>query len=91
VRRSDERDDVGRRLRHLAGSFRGCADERGAEQEVFGRVTRDRELREDDELDARGARLGDPLNDAVAVPVEIADGRVDLSQCQPHRFSPMSL
>ena len=73
------------------GSLRRRADERGAEQQVLRRIARDRELREDDELGARGARLGDPRDDAVAVAVEVADGRVDLGQRDLHRFSTISL
>ncbi len=86
VRRPDERDDARGRLRHLPGSLRSRADEGGAEQEVLRRVARDRELREHDEVGARGARLGDPRDDAVTVPVEVADGRVELSQCDLHSF-----
>ena len=70
-----------------SGSGVGCrADERGAEQEVLGRIARDRELGEDDELGAGGTRLGDPADDAVAVAVEVADGRVDLGQGDLHSF-----
>ena len=91
VRRADERDDVRSRLRHLTGSVRSRADEGGAKQEILRRIARDRELREDDELGARVACLGDPPDDAVSVAVEVADGRVDLGERHPHRFSPMSL
>ena len=77
--------------RDLAGRARGRADERGAEQEVFRRIAGDRELGEDDEPGAGVAGLGDPRDDAVAVAVEVADGRVDLGERQPHRFSPISL
>ncbi len=72
--------------RHLAGGLHRRADERGAEQEVLGRIAGDRELREDDEVGARGARLGDPRDDAVTVAVEVADGRVDLGQRDLHSF-----
>ena len=86
MRRADERDDARGRLRHLRGGLGGRADERGAEQEVLRRIARDRELGEHDELGARVARLGDPPDDAVAVAVEVADGRVDLSQGDLHSF-----
>ena len=72
--------------RDLAGRRGGGADERGAEQEVLRRIAGDRELREDDELGAGVARLGDPPDDAVAVAVEVADGRVDLGQSDLHSF-----
>ena len=83
-RRADERRDARRSLGDLARRPRGGADERGTEQEVFRRVAGDREFGKDDELGACVARLCDPPNDAVAVAVEVADGRVDLGERDPH-------
>ena len=86
VRRTDERDDARGRLRHLTCRLRSRTDERGAEQEVLRRIAGDRELREHNEVGAGDARLSDPRDDAVTVAVEVADGRVDLSQGDLHSF-----
>ena len=59
----------------------------GPEQEVLRRIPGDGQLREDDEVGGVRPGLGEPLEDELAVPVEIADDRVDLGQCQPHGLS----
>ena len=62
-------------------------DEPGAEQEVLRRVAGHRELGKDDEVGGVALRLGEALEDQLAVPLEIADDRVDLGQCEPHGLS----
>ena len=55
------------------------------EEEVLGRVARRRELGEEHELGARGARLLEAGDDPVAIPVQIADHRVHLRECKAHQ------
>ena len=50
----------------------------GREEQVLGRVAGDRELGEEDEVGAGLLRLAEPAEDPLAVPVEVADGGVDL-------------
>ena len=59
----------------------------GPQQQVLGRIAGDRELREDDEVGGVRLGLGEALEDQLPVPVEIADDRVDLGQCEPHGLS----
>ena len=65
----------------------GGTDEPGPEQEVLRRVTGDGQLREDDEVGGVRPGLGEPLEDQLAVSLEVADDGVDLGQCQPHGLS----
>ena len=69
----------------------GRLDEAGAEQEILRRIAGDRELGEEDDVCAGLLRLVEPREDPLTVPVEVADRRVDLSECESHRFSTMSL
>src|SRR5205085_2307513 len=50
------------------------------QHEVLRRIARDRELREADERRSGRGGAGRPLGHLGGVPVEVADGRVDLSQ-----------
>ena len=87
VGRADERDDAAVRLLGDLGerALRG-ADEARAQEQVLRRIAGDRELGEEDDVGARAPRLVETGEDPLAVPVEIADGRVDLGQREPHRF-----
>ncbi|MGF6676838.1 hypothetical protein OKW44_004712 [Paraburkholderia sp. WSM4174] len=82
-RMADDHMQTGERLQ-LCGEIgqRGRARgiERGAQQQVFGRITRQREFRRDQQLRTiavRGARGGDDLRDVAG---EVADGDIDLSK-----------
>jgi hypothetical protein len=85
-RAADERDDPARVPRDLVERPARRADEARPDQQILGRVAGDRELREEDEVGAGVLRLLDPRDDHVAVPVEVADGGVDLRERDPQRF-----
>jgi hypothetical protein len=59
----------------------------GAEQEVLRRIAGHRELRKDDDVGRVGLGLREPAEDQLAVPVEVANDRVDLSQSEAHGLS----
>ena len=86
VRHPDERDDASRLLRDLGEGLLRGVDEARPQEQVFRRVARDRKLGEEDDVGAGVTRLGHTRQDQLAVSVEIADGRVDLGQREPHRF-----
>ena len=65
----------------------GRTHEAGTQEQVLRRVPGDRELGEEDEVGVRVARLGEPAQDAVAVPLQVADDDVDLGECEPHVFA----
>ena len=78
--------------RAAAGRVRGervqrdqvVVDERRPEDEVLGRVAGDRELGEHDDVGVRLRRSGRPGRQEVDVAGQIADRRIDLSECDPH-------
>jgi hypothetical protein len=80
MRRADQGGDARRRGGDLLQRPRCRLQEPGAQQEVLGRVARDGELREEDEVGAPGPCLLEAGEDAVAVPVQVADDRVDLRE-----------
>jgi hypothetical protein len=84
--RADERDDPVRRRRDLLERLAGGPYERRAQEQVLGRVARGRELGEEDEVGARGTRLGDAVEDLRAVAVEVPDDDVDLGEGDPQGF-----
>ncbi len=86
VRRADERDDAAGRARNLLERALRVLYELGPEQEVFRRVAGHRELGEEDDLGAGLLGLLHPADDLLAVPLEVADRGVDLSQCEAHSF-----
>ena len=69
----------------------GRADEPRPQEQVLGRVAGDGELREEDEVGALVACLGEAPDDPVPVAVEVADDGVDLGEREPHGFLPPSL
>ena len=91
MRRADEGDDAARLACDLRKRLLGRLDEARAEQEILRRIPGDRELGEEDDVCARVLRLAQPREDPLPVPVEVSDRRVDLSECESHRFSTMSL
>ena len=66
----------------VAGALHGPLDERGAEQQVLGRVARDRQLGEGQHLHAQRAGAPDGGDDPLEVAVEVADRRVQLGQAE---------
>ena len=81
------RDDAARLRGDLLERPARGPDDGGPQQEVLRRVAGDRELREEDEVRPRGLRLGEPGDDAVSVPVEVADDGVDLGERESQRFT----
>ena len=63
----------------------------GPEEQILGRIPRDGELGEEDEVGSGGARLADRVDDERPVPGEIADDGVDLREREPHRRVAMFL
>ena len=61
------------------------------QDEVFGRVSGDRELREAHDVGAQVTSAADPVDDQPGVAVQVAHDRVDLRQRDPqglgHRFN----
>ena len=86
VRRADERDDAAGRARNLLERALGSLQELGPQQKVFRRVAGHRQLGEEDDLGAGLLGVLHPTDDFLAVPVEVADRGVDLSQCEAHGF-----
>ena len=84
--RPDERDDALARARDLLDRVVRRTDESGTEQEVLGRVARDRELGEDDEIGAGSLGFGQSVENHSAVPVEVADDRVQLCERDSQGF-----
>ena len=66
------------RAASLSSVSAGLGDERGAQQEVLGRIAGDRQLGEHDEIGAGGLGGLVRLEDAVDVAVEVTDDDVDL-------------
>ena len=89
MRIADQRNDAARLVRHLVKCALGGPDEARPEQQVLRRVAGDRELGEEDQLDAEALRFVDPPDDPVAVSGEIADDGVDLREAEP-QFAPPS-
>ena len=85
VGEADERDEAARLARDLLQRLLGRADEARPQQQVLGRVGRDGELGQEHEVGLGAAGLGDRLQDALAVAVEVADGGVDLGERESHQ------
>ena len=84
-RRADQRDGICACARDFDDRLARGADETRPQQQVLGRVARDRELGEDDEVGGCPLRLGDRGDDPLDVPVEVADDDVQLRERDPHR------
>jgi hypothetical protein len=86
-RRADERDDPVRRGRDLLDRRPRGRDEAGPQQEVFGRIARDGQLRKDDEIGAGRTRLVEPVEDSRRLPSRSPDDGIHLRECHSHGFS----
>jgi hypothetical protein len=84
VRRADEGGDALRLGGDRVERPIRRPQEPGSEEKIFGRVARHRELREEDEVGARGARFCEAGDDPLSISLEVADDRVDLRERQPH-------
>ncbi len=82
---ADERDDPLGAGRQLPQRLLRGLQEVLLQQQVLGRVARQRELGEEDQLGAGLARPRDVLADAPDVALEVADARVDLGERQRER------
>ena len=90
-RAADERGDPLRRGGDLVERGAGGLDEARAEEQVLGRIARDGELGEEDEVGPGGACLTDRVDDERPVAGEIADDGVELREREPHRTAAMFL
>ena len=84
VRRADERGDAARARGERGDRPARGADERGPQQQILGRVAGDGELREEDEVGAGGARLGEGAAIRSRVAVDVADDGVHLGERESH-------
>ena len=75
----------------LVEGARGGAQEPRAQEEVLGRVAGDRELREESQVGPGLFQLLEPAEDQVAVPLQVADHRIDLCEPDPHKVKASSL
>jgi hypothetical protein len=55
-----------------------------SQEQVLGRIARDRELGQDDEVGAGRPRLLDAGEDQPAVSLEVTDRGIDLREREPH-------
>ena len=62
----------------------GGLEEARPQEQVLGRIPRDGELREDDEVGSRRAGLPDRIDDERPVTGEIADDGIELGEREPH-------
>ena len=76
----DDRGEPPGARRELLERLGGLRDERRLQQEVLGRVPGDRELRERDEVAARGVGLLVGLEDPRRVAGEVADDEIELGR-----------
>ena len=90
VRVPDECDDPARLARQTLERLLRRAHEAGAQQQILGRIARDRELGEEQEVDAEPFGFDDPLHHPLAVAVEVADDGVDLSQAESQVYASQS-
>ena len=60
------------------------AQERGPQEQILRRVTGDAELGQEQEIGRLRPSLLEPCQHECPVSVEVADGRVDLGQCDSH-------
>jgi len=82
---ADDRRDADRTIGEPVDARPRAREEVLLEEQVLGRVAGDRELGEEDEVGAGGLRLVQAADDALAVPSQVADDRVDLRESEPHR------
>ena len=86
VGEADQRDDAAHLAGEIAQALVRRAHEAGPQQQILRWVAGDGQLGEEDEVGAGALGLADRLQDPLAVPVQVADGGVDLRECEPHRF-----
>ena len=87
-RAADERGDPLGRGSDLVERGPGGLEEARPQEQVLGRVARDGELGEDDEVGAGGAGLADRVDDERAVTREVADDGIELGEREPHAWLP---
>ena len=62
----------------------GRGRERRPQQQILGRVARDRELRDEHHIGARCVSCADPFAHPLGVAGDVTDGGVDLAERDPH-------
>ncbi len=82
----DERDETLCRGCDLLERLTCRADETRPEEEILGWIAARRELREDDEIGSRGARVVQRREDPRAIAVEVADHGIQLCESDSHSF-----
>jgi hypothetical protein len=80
----EDRRAAGRLAREPLERVEVVLHEHVAQDEVLGRITGDRELGEDDDVDGGFGRPSGPLDEQVDVAFEIADRGVDLAERDAH-------
>ena len=81
----DQRDDAPRLAGERLRLGLGRLHEARPQEQVLGRVARDRELGKDDEIGLLVLGLREPPANPLRVAVEVADDGVDLGEREPHR------
>ena len=88
---ADEHHALPRRARDLLDDVVCSPYEAGPEEEIFGRVARHGQLREQHEVRVLRLRVGQEREDLVTVPLEVADHGIQLCECEPHVVGSFSL
>ena len=83
VDEADHDDEAGRRPGHAVEGTQVRLDERGPEQEILGRVARQAQLGEGDQIDPEGARPLDLVEHPASITLDVADADVELGQADP--------
>ena len=84
VDESHDRRDACRRLRDNLQLSEVVADERRLQDQVFGRVAGDSQLRKADDVRAQASSAIHPVDDQAGIALQIADCRIDLRERDPH-------
>ena len=80
VDKTDDRRDALGQGADLVQGAQIIANKTGVQQEIFGRIARDRHFRKGHQLHALRARLGQRRGDFFDVPGQVADRAIDLGQ-----------
>ena len=78
-------DAIRERTRNVREGVGAGAHEGRPQQQVLGRIAAQGQLRGQDEVRPLGMRTACGLDDLPGIALEVADGGVDLGQCDLHR------
>jgi hypothetical protein len=79
-RRADEHCQVPARAGDVLDRVSRSPNESGPQQQILGRISRDRELGKDQEIGSLLTGVVDGFDDPVPIPLEVADDGVELCQ-----------